>query len=144
MRLPIMILALLLACSGPTTVPELGDSYPIPNRSFEMMIASAQAWPYEEVLISGIKYGVAVNKTTGKVAYVSTQDSKFKTPEGLSVGATLEQVLATGAEKPWGEPGWAYHAKLPSGWSAAFIVGRGMTDGPLQPTSKVSWFFKRR
>ena len=136
--------ALLLGCAQPVTVPEVGDTFPISRGAVEMMTASADAWPYQQITVSGLSYGVAVNKQSGKVAYVDIRDPKFKTPEGLSVGSTLEQVLATGAKAPWGEPGWAYHTQLPSGWSAAFVVGRGMADGPLQPTSKVSWFFKRK
>ena len=106
------------------------------------MEASAQLSPYREVRVGGVLYRVAVDKEA-RVSYVETFDRAFRTPEGLAVGSTLEDVLATGAEPPWGEPGWAYHTKLPSGWSAAFVAGRERTDGPLEPASRVVWFFRR-
>lgn len=114
----------------------------LPSGSDLLLAASAQMWPFREMSIGGVTYRVAVN---GKhlVAYLATSDPNFRSPEGLSVGSTLEQVLATGAQAPGAEPGWAYHTKLPSGWSAAFISGPGLTVAPLQADAKVSWFFKR-
>ncbi len=138
-----LMLLTAAACVAPRRVPELDERYRISRQDRQLMIASAQTWPYENIEIDGIKYGVAVDDR-GQVAYVDCSDAKFSTPEGIKVGSTLEDVLKAGAKQPWGEPGWAYHTKLASGWSAAFVVGRGMTDGPLQPTSRVAWLFKRK
>ena len=128
------------------SLPNLGDTFQIPNDHPPMivMIGSSQLSYHQQIIVSSISYGVAVDDQCGKVIYISTGDTKFKTPEGLSVNSTLNQVVATGAKTPWPEPGWAYHTELPSGWSAAFFVGSYATGEPLQPTSKVSWFFKRK
>ena len=140
-----LVLSILLAlgCSSPSSVPELGDRLVLPSGSDLLLVASSQTWPHKEFKVSGITYDIA-SDDKNLVAYVSTQDPSFRTPEGLGVGSTLEQTLATGAKSPWAEPGWAFHTRLPSGWSAAFVSGRGMTDSPLQPNSKISWFFKRK
>jgi len=134
--------ALNAAPQASDRVPEIGEPHALPRSSFQMMVASAQTWPYETIEVSGVTYGIAINTNTLKIAYVDTRDPKFKTL-GLTVGSTLQEVLATGAEKPWAEPGWAYHTKLRSGWSAAFVEGTSMTNLPLQPTSKIAFFFKR-
>ena len=120
-------------------IPQIGDPYRLPQGRILMTVASAQAWPYETVEVLGVTYGIGVNTNTLKVAYIDTNDPKFKTSEGLAVGSTLSQVLATGAERPRAELGWAFHTQLRSGWSAAFVI----TDDPLEPTSKVAFFFKR-
>jgi len=158
-RLGALLLTLTLGCAGAPDapvgtlgagaagepmekVPALGDLYPIPQSSNHLMTASAQLWPYREVRIEGVAYDIASNRE-GRVAYIGTSDPAFKTPEGLSVGSTLEEARATGAKPPWPEPGWAYHTELPSGWSAAFTVGPEMTGGPLEPGAKVVFFFRR-
>jgi len=142
--LGILLVSLALGCAGARleTLPSLGDRFPLPKSAHYLMTASAQLWPYKTVRIEGIGYDIASDRK-GHVAYIGTSDKAFKTPEGLSVESTLTQVLATGAEAPWPEPGWAYHTKLPSGWSAAFVVGPEMTGGPLRPDSKVAFFFQR-
>jgi len=95
-----------------------------------------------EAKIAGVAYSVAVDDDN-RLIFISTDDPRFQTPEGLSVDSTLEQVLATGARQPIAEKGWAFHTRLPSGWSAAFVSGPGKTDLEPRPTSKVAWFFKR-
>ena len=141
-RFAILSLFLILGCAPRESLPEVGDAFSVPPGADHLMIGSSQLSPYRKVRVGGIAYDVAVNRE-GKVAYVGTDDPKFTTPEGLPVGATLADVLAAGAAQPRSEPGWAYHTELPSGWSAGFVVGPEMTGGPLQPSSKVVWFFKR-
>ena len=144
MNRPLVLPTLLFfGCSSPSVVPGLGAHLTLPSGSNYLLVSSAQLWPHQEMEFSGIKYDIATNDKS-QVAYISTSDPNFHTPEGLFVGSTLEQVLTAGAKTPWREPGWAYHTPLPSGWSAAFVSGRGMTDSPLLPTSKVAWFFKRK
>jgi hypothetical protein len=124
------------------SVPALGDPLVLPQNSNYTMAASGQLWPYQTISVNGINFDVAANGEH-QVAYVATGDANFRTPEGLSVESTLEQVLATGAQAPLAETGWAYHTALPSGWCVAFVSGAGITEAPLQASSKVSWFFKR-
>ena len=151
-RIGILLLFLTLGCATaprfPATVrvtleqlPALGDPFPIPEGSNRLMVASAQTWPYQEARVQGILYDVA-SDTEGRVAYIGTSDPAFKTPEGLSIRSTLAEVMATGAEPPWREPGWADHTKLSSGWNAAFIRGFDR-DGRLKPQATVAFFFQR-
>ena len=137
----------LFGCAIPNAAPNIGDRHVIQKQGFSMMSASAQTYPYEDVYFAGIKYGVGVNDA-GRIAYLTTSDSKFKTPEGISVGSPLEDVLRVGAAAPWYEPGWAHHTKLPSGWSVAFNAfssqdGRIIEIKNLPTGSKVAWIFKR-
>ncbi len=146
-RIRYSLLIALLGCNLPNAVPNLGDHYQIQKPGMSMMVASAQTWPYEDAYYSGIKFGIGVNRQD-RIAYVVTHDAKFKTPEGIFVGSTLEDVLKAGAAPTWYEPGWAHHTKLPSGWSVAFNAfssqgGRITEINPLPPGSKVAWIFKR-
>jgi hypothetical protein len=138
---------ILSGCAIPNTAPNIGDRHEIQKPGLSVMSASAQTYPYEDVYFSGIKYGVGVNNS-GRIAYLCTSDPNFKTPEGISVQSTLEEVLKAGAAPPWYEPGWAHHTKLPSGWSVAFTPfssqdGRIVEIKNLRAGSKVAWIFKR-
>jgi hypothetical protein len=142
-RLSVLVAILVVGCASDASIPDLGEKLDLPPNSELLVVAAAQMMPHQEMFLAGIKFEVAANEKH-RIAYISTHDPKFRTPEGLTVGSTLAQVLAVGAKTPMAEAGWAYHTQLPSGWSAAFISLPGLTNAPLQPDSKVSWFFKRQ
>ena len=133
----------ILGCRVPNSLPRLGDHFVVPENTTQVMTSSSQTWPSRIIQVDQISYVVAVNQYF-QVVYISTHDSRFRTPEGLGLNSTLAQVLATGGRPVVYETGWAHYSELPSGWCAAFY-------GPLPdlfkaPTSdtKVSHYFKRR
>jgi len=132
-----------VGCTQLSTVPKPGDKYTLPKKSSLLMVGPDNVLPYGTSKVGQVSFDIAINQED-IVIYVGTSDPKFRTPEGLSINSTLEEVRAAGATQPEVEAGWAYHTKLPSGWYVAFVVGSGRTDGPPQPQSRVSWFFKRR
>jgi len=142
-NLLLLLIFASIGCTSPKTLPNLGDRFVFPQDWKILAISTGQTAPYNPILINKVKYDVAVDNGN-TVIYIGTNDPKFSSPEGLSIGSTLEQVLATGAQYPKEESGWGFHTKLPSGWSVGFSVGHHMTEDALQPDSKVLWFFKRK
>ncbi len=106
------------------------------------LVGTAQLLPSCEVTDGGITFLVAADPDA-VVKYVSVSVPRFATPEGITVGSRLGEVLAAGGMQPQAEPGWAFHSKLPSGWAAAFVNGPTMTEQPLPRKAQVRWFFRR-
>ena len=106
------------------------------------LVGAAQLLPSCEVTEGGITFLVAAD-TDAMVRYVSVSDPRFFTPEGITVGSWLGEVLAAGGMQPQAEPGWAFHSELPSGWAAAFVNGPTMTEQPLPRKAQVRWLFRR-
>lgn len=79
-----------------------------------------------------------------RINFISTSDQRFITPEGISVGMKLEEVLKTHSGELLADPGWAYFIVLPSGWNAAFTVGYTMTESKPDDTTKVAFLFKNK
>jgi hypothetical protein len=122
--------------------PRIGDKISgYPKSRYWLMIRSAQTDPAYEVSFNGIEYIVTVNDK--RISAITTRDPRFQTPEGISVGDTLEKVLKISQSELGREPGWAFHVYLKSGWHAAFTQGDSMTEGELAPTAKVKWLFRR-
>ena len=104
------------------SLPELGQVMPChADMSRKTVIASADIASGCEVVFDGIKFFVATTDL-GSVEYISVSDPRFVTKEG----------------------GWGFHAKLPSGWEAAYAQGATMTDGELSKYASVQWLFKRK
>lgn len=128
----------------PVTVePRLGAAPPpkIPSE-FRILAGSSQLSPAYRVRYQGVVYDVGTNQE-GKIAFISTSESSFVTPEGIRKGDRLEKVRKlTGIKEPasW-EPGWSCFIRLRSGWNAAFDFAR---DGKCDHgDSRVTWFFQR-
>lgn len=132
-----------LSCGAPSAVPQLGSHLNLKNKSEMTMIASAQMSPSETRRIGGISYLFAVDDQN-RVIYIQSQDPSFRTPEGLGVGSTLDQIIAGGGRTVVYETGWAHYSELPSGWCAMFYGPPPDLFKAPTPTSKVSGFFKRR
>lgn len=130
-------------------IPEINDKFRGVRRGRNLLISSSGWIPFETVTVEGIRFEVGVNDHDC-VDYVATFEQAFKTPEGISPGSSLADVLATGAAKPWDEWGWAAHATLPSGWSVAFESGtddegniRNLSTSFYGEDPRVAWVFKR-
>jgi hypothetical protein len=123
--------------------PRIGDKISgYPKSKYRLMIRSAQTDPAYEVSYQGIEFLVTANDDK-RISAISTRDARFKTPEGIGVGDTLEQVLKVSQNQLSREPGWAFYVYLKSGWYAAFAQGESMTEGELAPTAQVKWLFQR-
>lgn len=125
--------------------PRLGEAisgYPKWKRVM-LMTSGASSRKAYEVRYGGIHYTVGTERDSDVVKWVSTSDPAFRTAEGLAAGDTLAKVLAIAGKEVSREPGWGFHVELPSDWSAAFVQGPSMTDGELQPSAKICFFFKR-
>lgn len=83
---------------------------------------------------------------TGIVVFVSPtpENDLFSTPEGLSKSSTYGDAVEHGAAPAIRVRGWAYLSLLPSGWTAAFCVGSSCTDGELENSERVSFFYLDR
>jgi hypothetical protein len=142
-QLGIALALAALGCWAPVATPELGSHFEPKNRHELTLIASAQMSPAETTRVGGITFTVAVNDQN-RVIYVQSQDSAFRTPEGLSIDSTLAQVLSAGGKAVVYETGWAHYSQLPSGWCAVFYGPQSDLFKAPTSNSMVSGFFKRR
>lgn len=137
-----LLLALAACASGGRTYvlpaePTIGAALPVAaGDSFDYPTHGAQLQPAWEVAFERIHYIVTVDRDR-KINYIETNDRKFKTREGLTVGNTLDDVLAAGGAPPVEEPGWGHYSVLQSGWSAILLQD---TNSPSDPLRVVSFF----
>jgi hypothetical protein len=140
---PMLLLLSLCGCQAsqrPTVAPpELGDHAYVQDRTKLFAISSSQLSPHTTVEVAGTTFVVAVDRES-RITFIQPMSPNFRTPEGLSLGSTLQDVLSSGGSPVRNERGWAQYSTLPSGWRAAFPMG----DVPPSPDSKVTSFFKRR
>jgi len=123
--------------------PTLGMRLPFKRRSNALlMTASGSLDPSYEVEFRGIEFTVCARKDR-LITHVSTNDRRFRTPEGIAVGDSLQKVLKVSNSELAREPGWAFYMQLESGWIAGFTQGESMTDGELPSEAKVKFLFKR-
>ena len=123
--------------------PEIGMKLPFKRRSTSLlMTGSGGLEPAYEVEHEGSEFTVCAYEDR-LIHHVSTNDPRFRTPEGIAVGVSLKEVLELSKGKLVREPGWAFFVSLKSGWNAAFVQGESMTEGELSPDAKVRFLFKR-
>ncbi len=140
-----LLLWLGVGCRMPD--PSIGQKIQLPTNAEMLVTSSAQLWPSTTRLINGIEYTLAADSDS-RVVFISTSSSHFRTPEGLSINSTLEQVKAAGGQGVIYEGGWHYYACLPSGWCAGFygISEKGGSIQVRQPprsSTKIEFFFRR-
>lgn len=122
--------------------PAVGMKLPFNRRSTTLlMTGSGGLEPAYDVKHNGLEFTVCAHKDM-LIHYVSTNDPRFLTPEGIAVEESLKRVLETSNGKLIKEPGWAFYVSLKSGWNAAFVQ-ESMTEGELLPEAKVRFLFKR-
>ena len=101
-------------------IPAIGE--PIP---FWATPATSSIWTGREHLtyhtfeFRGAEFNLG--STNGAIVLISTGDPEFRTPEGISVGSSLAQVLNVSSDElHLDSDGTDYVATLPSGWLAVF------------------------
>lgn len=129
-------------CSKPL---DLGDEIPaevIENQkaTYSMTNASNMAKVYS-IENERISFNIQVDDSY-IVTYISTNDPDFRTPEGVYLGMTYEQVMGKTSAELKAMRGWGYYLKLPSGWKAVFFIGQSGTDSEPGEESDVTLLFK--
>ncbi len=114
------ILQFILATSFCIAQPKVGDPMPcaFPD-SISYGISSAQFAYGCKFTFDRIRYFVATTDKS-RIAYVSTQDTSFRSPEGIHIGSTYQDVRRIGGTEIIAELSWAYYSQLPSGWFAQY------------------------
>ena len=127
--------------AGPLSI---GDPLPSSAKALEykIMISPSRVTSAYKVFDNGINFIVSVDHD-GNLNYISTNDSQFKTSEGLKVGDALRKAKNYQVGAINKESGWCFWILLSSGWKATFIQGSSTTEGKLKSDSKIKWFFKR-
>lgn len=122
--------------------PNVGMKLAFRRNSTDLrMTSSGSLAPAYEVEHEGLEFTICAYKDK-LVHYVDTDDPNFRTPEGITAGESLKNVLEISKGKLIREPGWAFYVRLKSGWNAAFLQGYA-TQGELSPDATVSLLFKR-
>ena|SRR5687767_7157294 len=122
--------------------PQLGMKLPFKRSSTDLrMTSSGSLAPAYEVEHEGLEFTICAYKDK-LVHYVDTDDPNFRTPEGITAGESLKNVLEISKGELIREQGWAFYVRLKSGWNAAFLQGDA-TEGELSPDAKVRFLFKR-
>lgn len=147
-RILIMILFFLMALGCQTAdcpvLPDLGETIYLSasENVFLVLSRSGSLGKVAHIKVDGQLFELGINDND-QVDYISTRDSRFQTPEKLSVGDLINITPDFSLDKVCKEDGWAYYIKLPSGWNAAFTIGSSMTEGDPSGSEKIMWFFKR-
>jgi hypothetical protein len=142
-----LAIVFLVCCSTRSNLPHasgvaLGARVPCRLANGELyVIAAAQTAPGCEVTVNGIRYFVA-SIDHRHVAYVSTRDPLFATPEGVRVGDSLSDVRGKGGSVVLPETGWRFFSRLPSGWNTVF-AGIPSTEATEPTSGEVVEFFLR-
>ena len=116
----------------------------LPNISFGKMtlVSSGQMSPYTTIKIDGCNFDLV--QQGNDTIYLATNDKKFQTSEGYTVGTKFSELpndIQSGLTK---ELGWGYYYKLPSGWTLGFCEGSSCTNNYPKKSSKVKLIFKRQ
>ena len=143
----IFALALLFACTTSdrtyqlSAEPTLGALLPVSDaQSSGFIVGGAQqSWSAYRVVFHDVEYTAGVDPSR-RIRFIETNDSRFRTREGLRVGATLGDVLAAGGRSPVYEAGWGRWSLLQSGW-CAFFAAPSATDALGAP--RVLSYFRR-
>jgi hypothetical protein len=125
---------------------KIGDPLPAivkKAKSELIQVSSVQFDEAFECQIDDVHYDLGID-ANGRISYISTQNKYVKTPEAISVGSKLNDIMEALDAKLIKIPGWAFYVKLPSGWCAAFTIGKFATEGKLNQKSKVKWLFKSK
>lgn len=124
--------------------PEIGikaEEYPadIPLRIGST--GSHELWIAHRIIFKDVRYDVALN-IKHVIRRINTDDSRFRTPEGLGTGDSLEKALKASGHKPVNANSCLYYLKLESGWNAVFLESDILKDGTLSPSARVASFYK--
>lgn len=142
----LLALTLLAGCTTADSVfqlsaePTLGALLPVTGPSSDFVVGGAQqSWTAYRVAFHDVEYVAGVDPAH-RIRYIETNDGRFRTREGLRVGATLGDVLAAGGREPVYEAGWGRWSLLQSGW-CAFFAAPSAVDAAGSP--RVLSYFRR-
>jgi hypothetical protein len=142
----VIALALFAACTTTdrayqlSAEPTLGALLPVSDaQSSGFIVGGAQSWSAYRVVFHDVEYTAGVDPSR-RIRFIETNDSRFRTREGLRIGATLGDVLAAGGRSPVYEAGWGRWSLLQSGW-CAFFAAPSATDALGAP--RVLSYFRR-
>ena len=111
------------------------------NQSSTQILASpSQTFSKYNVLVKGIKYEIGVDSEK-TIAFISTSDENFSTPENIRVGMGLMEALQISHADMLIEKGWASYLTLKSGWNAAFKL---QADNTFNINDSVAFVFMRK
>jgi hypothetical protein len=140
----LVTLAFFAACATTDPLPQLsaeptlGAVLPAAGAASAPLVGGAQqSWTGYRVVFHDVEYVAGVDMAR-RIRYIETTDPRFRTREGLRVGATLGDVLAAGGREPVYEAGWGRWSLLESGW-CAFFAAPSAVD-PAGPPRVLSYF----
>jgi len=109
-----------------------------------------QAWPHYIAVVNHVRFSLGLDDQN-RTRYLSTDDAKFTTPDGVGVGWLFEDLQAEFEVEPACDPRSSCFVQLPSGWYAGFparkrnLAGKAIVYEAEPPKSgdQVSYLFKR-
>ncbi|MBN1253448.1 MAG: hypothetical protein JXA16_15015 [Bacteroidales bacterium] len=135
-------------------LPKIGDrisdSVIQTSKNIHLLVSSAQTYPSTSIYFQECIFDIGFEKFDpenrilgGKVKYIQTRDSNFRTSEGVKINMTLKELKHIQDNKIIKEPGWAYYMELNSGWKVAFFVDETSTGRELLDSDSIKWIFNR-
>ncbi|TWU17799.1 hypothetical protein Pla52o_50140 [Novipirellula galeiformis] len=85
----------------------------------------------------------AAADANGLVRMVIPVADDFRSPEGISQSSTFAAVKEVTDSALRKVPGYGYLLDMPSGWTAVFCVGNGMTDSEPNDNTWVTFICQR-
>jgi len=132
-----------IGCAAKLPDVPLGSAVPegARNTGGMVMVSPAMLQPEWAWRFDGVDYSVGVD-ARGKVRYLATKSTSVVTREGVRVGQSFYDVRRVQGVRVVAWPGWGYVAELPSGWNAAFFIGRSMTEREPGGSDSVALLFR--
>jgi hypothetical protein len=85
----------------------------------------------------------AAADANGVVRMIIPIADDFTSPEGISQNSTLAAVKDVTGSTLTKVAGYGYLLDMPSGWTAVFCVGKGMTDSEPEDQTRVAFICER-
>jgi len=128
------------------SLPSIGDSFPLDTEdstkiTFYLMTSPSQTSPAIFINVDGIDYILCVDHHDS-VCQISVGDTSFVTPEGVKIDMPYYEAAGYASQTTSCSAGWGWVMPLPSGWNAAFCVGKSCTDHFPDSTHPVGWIFR--
>ena len=118
------------------------------NRHPLILVNTSDLLPYFIVHFGDFTFTIAFRNNIVRAIFfgeprVLIPDNLFKTPEGVFLGMSYHDLLKLFPNIELTErSGFAYEARLPSGWKIGFTTGNGATDYFPNPGDIITMIFK--
>jgi len=141
----LVVLFLYSSCSFETDNPVKSPVKTAKKEQIDtnIMTSSGSFEPSLGVTLYDCNFKIVLNEA-GDTTYWSTNDSRFKTPEGYEVGTSWSALPIELQQSAKKMPGFGYLIKLNSGWQLGFCEGSSCTATKPNDESWVDWIFKRK